>query len=370
MDFDKLQALQGRLRRKFDLVEGCSTQLPGFEGGFRAAMDTLGSFLLAEPGLREHLWQLNTMTPDFGPDYQDLLRDGVMPIFGAVTPSTEELTAYDPASRLFVKVRWRKWSAPTVAPAAKAGQAFAFRVLQHCYNDPQDALNIGRHLTELNSDKERFLAFCRTFLHPLRDVMQDILEQRDAAFGLLLKYKKSVEFDSALLRRRASTRQPGVTEEDAYANHLYQYLHDHDFEVSVEPKGVSRGRPDAVARRFALDVKVFDGAKRSVAYIKQGFRQVYQYLRDFNKPEGYVVVFRTCGADLHLDPCPRDGSYVQIQGKTIYLVVIDIHPRKKPPSKAPLLAKKLLVEDIVKDALAPPRPPRVKAKRPTRTVQS
>jgi hypothetical protein len=202
MDSEKTRAVQGRLRRKFDVVESSSTGTLAFEAGFRSAMDTLGSFLMAERAFRELLWHVTIYAPHFGTEYQSLCSNGHMPVFGsAPPPSVDEIKAYDPDTMLWVPV-WRLRK-PNVPIPVTAAQAFALRVLQRCYDKPEDAVRIGLHLTDSDGDKEAFLTFCRLFLHPIKDLLEDICEQRVQAFGLFLQYKRHVELDPALLLARA-----------------------------------------------------------------------------------------------------------------------------------------------------------------------
>ena len=57
-----------------------------------------------------------------------------------------------------------------------------------------------------------------------------------------------------------------------------------------------------------------------------GYRQVYEYTKDYNEPFGYLVIFRTCEHDLAI-PTERQETavpFITHNNKTIFLVVIDI----------------------------------------------
>ena len=102
--------------------------------------------------------------------------------------------------------------------------------------------------------------------------------------------------------------------EKTLACDLYSYLHDQGLEFSIEPASIS-GRADLVSAqngpdRLVADVKVFEPQRsKGMEYLRSGFNQVYQYIKDFNDSFGYLVVFKTCHDDLSINARVQDARY-------------------------------------------------------------
>jgi hypothetical protein len=84
-----------------------------------------------------------------------------------------------------------------------------------------------------------------------------------------------------------------------------------------------------------------------------GFHQIYKYTASYNEPFGYLIVFKRCDEDVLLSP---DGTalgtpFVQYNGKTIYLLVIDLFPAPTPASRRGQLQPiaSLTKDDLVKE---------------------
>jgi len=99
--------------------------------------------------------------------------------------------------------------------------------------------------------------------------------------------------------------------------------------VSSQPEG---------PERLIADVKIFNPQKdKSAQYVIQGFRQVYQYVADYNRATGYLLIFNTSNKRLRLsvigsaNPVPR----VTLKHKTIFFLVIDLYPHETSASKRP-----------------------------------
>lgn len=136
-----------------------------------------------------------------------------------------------------------------------------------------------------------------------------------------MKYKKKVEWFE-----RKQVSELAARGERVLAEHLYAYLFDQGLDFHIEPQSAS-GEADLVASELVLDAKVFDGGGwRNVAYVKSGIHQLLTYTRDFNQSVGYLVIFRTCPADLQFSFERADSlvPFVSIGGKTLYLLVVDI----------------------------------------------
>ena len=123
---------------------------------------------------------------------------------------------------------------------------------------------------------------------------------------------------------------------------------------SIEPSSLT-GKVDLIAAQgnedpLLVDVKVFDDSARNKDYILKGFNQVYSYTQKFNKPSGALVIFNVSNKLLH---CVVDETgdipLVQINGKTIFLMTIELPPIDKAPSrKGRIKAITISKDDFIK----------------------
>jgi hypothetical protein len=67
----------------------------------------------------------------------------------------------------------------------------------------------------------------------------------------------------------------------------------------------------------------------------KGFRQVYDYIRDFNESFGYLVIFKTGEQDLSIPTERQESSipFITHNNKTIFFIVIDIFGYPESASK-------------------------------------
>ena len=119
--------------------------------------------------------------------------------------------------------------------------------------------------------------------------------------------------------------------ESTLAFDLYEYLHDQGIDFSIEPKSAS-GRPDLITEqvgdnKLVADAKVFwPERSKGKPYIISGFNQVYTYLRNYNEPFGYLVIFKMCEDDLKFMVPTTTAMFPSLShnNKTIFFIVVDI----------------------------------------------
>ena len=88
--------------------------------------------------------------------------------------------------------------------------------------------------------------------------------------------------------------------------------------------------------RLVADAKLFNPERgQDRGYLVKGFRQVYDYTKDFNESFGYLVIFKTCEQDLSIPTQHQESSvpFVIHNNKTIFLLVIDIFDYPESASK-------------------------------------
>jgi hypothetical protein len=212
--------------------------------------------------------------------------------------------------------------------------AFTFRLLQHCAAQPVGGtqapeVSIGHSLSHERQFSASLNAFRDSYLEPFYEYLDEALDQHAAVLSLLLKYKRKVEWFE-----RGQVVELAAKGERTLAEHLYAYLFDQGLAFHIEPQSAS-GEADLVARDLVLDAKIFDGDRRGVSYIKNGVNQLLTYARDFHQTAGYLVIYRTCPADLQFSFERTDSlvPFVALSGKTLYLLVVDICDYGVPASK-------------------------------------
>ncbi len=110
--------------------------------------------------------------------------------------------------------------------------------------------------------------------------------------------------------------------------------------VFREPSSAS-GRIDLLSAqtgkdRLVADAKIFNPeSSQNTTYLAKGFRQIYDYTKDYNEPFGYLVIFKTCTDDLSVSMPQQESSipFITYNNKTIFFVVVDICEYEETASK-------------------------------------
>ena len=220
----------------------------------------------------------------------------------------------------------------------------------------QEGPNLVPHVTQ----KKQVEAFCQIYVDPLFDYLDEQINDQRMVLLLLKKFKEKCEWfkrASLLEKVKADTREG----EHVLAFDLYEYLHDQGVHFHIEPKSAS-GRIDLISSqvgrdRLVADVKIFDPKSgHDCAYIIKGFRQVYDYARDFNEPFGYLVIFKLCENDLSIAAANLESSvpFFIHNNKSIFFLVIDICPYDDSASKrGKLKAHEITAQQLVQSLEQP-----------------
>jgi hypothetical protein len=233
--------------------------------------------------------------------------------------------------------------------------AFCHALLKQCASEPNFdyLIKLGRALggKDVNDGVE---AFRVAYVELLFDYIDEQIDDKRLVLVLLKKYKHRCEWfrRAELLAKCRADSQKG---EKILAMGLYEYLHDQGLQFHIEPQSAS-GRIDLISvqsgdDRLIADAKIFnpDGGQNA-AYITKGFRQIYDYLRDFNEVFGYLVIFNTSGHDLSIATPHQESAvpFVTHNNRTIFFVVIDISDYEESASKrGKLKAYEITPEQLV-----------------------
>ncbi len=203
--------------------------------------------------------------------------------------------------------------------------------------------------------REPLDAFRDLFVEPFYEYLDEHIDDQRAILALLRRYKQKCEW----FQRE---RLYGAWEDDTkhgernLALHLYEYLHEQGLDFVIEPSSIS-GEADLVGAQktddpLIADAKIFNPDRgHGKNYIARGFCQIYTYTRDYNEPFGYLIIYNTSDRDLRLTLAKQEQSTpcVVHNGKTIFLLTIDICPHQVPASKrGDLKTVEITEDDLVK----------------------
>ena len=227
----------------------------------------------------------------------------------------------------------------------------------------------GRNRTEIDiahsysneSNHDQALEqFKDVIVEPLYEYIDEQLDDQRAVLGVLRRYKHNCEwfrrdellgiYNEELERSKEAGKNSRG--EKRLALHLYEYLHNQGVSFSIEPSSVS-GEADLISSQetddpLVADVKLFAPASnKNKAYLISGFQQVYQYTLDFNEPFGYLVIFKTCQEGLAVSSSQQEqsASFVTLNGKTIFFVIVDLYAHEQSASKRGKLKSYVIGED-------------------------
>lgn len=230
---------------------------------------------------------------------------------------------------------------PQLGDTEAENDGICYWVIKKCAlsADARVEMKVGRHISNETKYDDVIEAFRLAFLEPLFDYIDEHIDDKRAILTLLRKYKHRCEwFRRDQLREMFSSDT--ARGEKLLAENLYEYLHDQGVDFHVEPSSAS-GRIDLLSSqtgrdRLVADAKIFSPASgHTTAYLGKGFRQIYDYTKDYNETFGYLVVFKTCAEDLSISMPHQELSipFITHNNKTIFFLVVDICGYEETASK-------------------------------------
>lgn len=208
------------------------------------------------------------------------------------------------------------------------------------------------HLDQIEPLKSYLGSFKNIFIQPLHNYILEKLDENQITISILLRYKQKCEwFQKEKEYLRDLYEENTDTGEDKLKEHLFEYFHDQGWNFTIEPNSLD-GKVDFIADQrgkncFIAEAKIFDGRTRSFSYIKKGFNQTYTYTKQHNSQVGYLVIYKVCEKDLRLDiKCQNSVvHFLHLDGKIIYILVIDIAHYRESPSVRKTLKPIIISEE-------------------------
>jgi len=218
--------------------------------------------------------------------------------------------------------------------------AIAYWILKKALDVPSTTY-LGKLRRNIGGDRlaDVLDGFREGYVEPLFDYIDEQIDDKRMTLVLLKKFKHRCEwFHRAELF--VQFKNDTGSGERTLARSLYEYLHDQGVQFHIEPKSAS-GEIDMISAqtgrdRLVADAKLFNPERsQDRGYIVKGFRQVYDYTKDYSESFGYLVIFKTCEQDLAIPTQHQEGGvpFITHNNKTIFLVVIDIFDYADSASK-------------------------------------
>jgi hypothetical protein len=195
---------------------------------------------------------------------------------------------------------------------------------------------------------------------PLFDFLLEALDEQQVTLGCLIRYAQRCEwFDRANLAEKVAERKDSDADykqvEKLLQFDLYRYLHDQGVNFVIEPYSV-RGEIDLIVDqrggdRHFIETKVFDNRDKGKKYLRSGFHQLATYLGQYRAPVGYLAIYKLCQESLEFEADGQAGNvlFVTHEGRTIYLLVIDLYQHDKSVSqRGPLKVVRITRDELAK----------------------
>jgi hypothetical protein len=236
---------------------------------------------------------------------------------------------------------------------AGAHTAFCYFMIKACIETTSTTIEafIGQDYTLTMFPQETFKSL---FVTPLYEYLDECLDDVQVAVAILIRYKQKCEwFQSADLYARLG--EDTSKAEDHLKSDLFDYLHDHGIELTIEPYSV-RGRIDLILdqkgeNRVFAEAKVLRSVKER-ARIIEGFSQLLTYLNHFNATTGHLVIYKACKESIDFDLGHQFQSipYLMYGNKMIFVILVDLFQYDKPVTKrGKIEALRITADELTKE---------------------
>jgi hypothetical protein len=178
-------------------------------------------------------------------------------------------------------------------------------------------------------------------VYPLVNYLHDRVDEGSNLLSVVEKYKRRTEWfhrDELLLLVREDPRRS----ERILDTNLREYLFDQGIDYPFSTPSSPSGEADIVAdvgdeRPLVLEIKLFDPERGyDRGYIRQGFRQIYNYASDYGQSVDYLVVFNCSPKTLVFRTKAERAGWpprIEVDYRTFFLVVVDLMVHETSASK-------------------------------------
>jgi len=220
--------------------------------------------------------------------------------------------------------------------------------LYHVMEGKEEPWQIIVGVTNLRDIDEMASVFIEQFFQPLYSYIIENLVKIDALLYRIIRYKAYSEWyiKNELYQTYNNNRRKGEENLDKkFRKFLFESGIDYPYSKPLSPAGETDVLTVIKEKPIPIELKIFTGDNK--AHIRDGFTQALLYSRDYNSPIGYLVIFNVSQKELRFTLSSTEIlQCINYDGKTIFLITINIYPHKEPASK-----RKLQVYEITEEYL-------------------
>ena len=171
------------------------------------------------------------------------------------------------------------------------------------------------------------------YISSIVNYLHDRLDSSNSIVYLLEKYKKRTEWFTGRslleLYQNATKSYEQIFEDD-----LRLFLFDQGIEYPFSTPSSPSGRADIVGQidteePLIVEVKLFDRNKNyGRSRIEEGFTQIVKYTNNYNKNEGYLVIFNLDEVEINLTDSENGNIFPPsktFNNKTFYFIVVNCY---------------------------------------------
>ena len=267
------------------------------------------------------------------------------------TLEASEETDFEQWKDTMARERW------VTFPASETGRAkLCLGILKECA-DSSSGESVSRWGTAFSHERKLndiLNELSEAVLDPFVNYLDDRIDDTGNILYLLQRFKLKAEwFRRQELQR--TYRYDTASGEKNLDRALREALFDGGIDFPFSQPDSPSGRADVVSLNdsddpLVLEAKVFDPQLgKGKGHLRQGFHQVLRYANDYQQTVGYLMVFNCSDNQL---VWPSDGSSegefpprIVYDGKTFFLIAIDIGTDREPASKEKPAARTLITRN-------------------------
>lgn len=194
------------------------------------------------------------------------------------------------------------------------------------------------------------------YISPIVYYLHDRLDKSNSILYLLEKYKKRSEwFKKADLNNSYRLAQSNY--EQIFEDDLRLYLFDQGIDYPFSTPKSTSGRADIVSEIDTLDpivieIKILDKSKNyGKNRIKDGFTQIVKYTTDYNKDQGYLVIYNMDNVEIVLKFAYLTKQFppsITLNNKTYFFILINLNESKSASKIGQLESIEITESDLIK----------------------
>lgn len=206
-------------------------------------------------------------------------------------------------------------------------------MLREMTTDRQEPLAWAARMLGHGNFEEHASFITSEVVAPLLDYLLGQIGTESDMLHKLGRFKRLVEsFDKAdLYAAYEANKRQG---EAIYDKALRRFLFMEGIDYAIPQAESASGKADVIADidaddALVLELKLFDGVKKTAAYIGKGLGQAVAYAKDFGKPVGHLVVINLTEnrLDIPSDEPSETNLRIVVEGVTVFITIVDGKPQ-------------------------------------------